>query len=249
MECRSQARPSICTPHALPIGVDNSVGEYQSDAGAVDQAMHGHRYDRAWHRGAAPSRRWISLILLRGRPPWFLHSGSPIGVHDAEEPPQDKERRYAHPHPAAVAHSVAAFVEDALRTASRVRVTSDPHVVDLHYHQILTDPIGAVEAVYAAAGLHPYRRSATPDDHTASTTTPPRTSTSTSPPCATGSSSTTTASAYAKNPSGTAHSLGPANGNRARRADPPTGPRPPTPLWRRWAPSRHDHADARRSAR
>jgi hypothetical protein len=59
---------------------------------------------------------------------------------------------YAHPHPAAVAHSIAAFVEDALRTASRVRLTSDPHVVDLHYHQILTDPIGAVEAVYAAAG-------------------------------------------------------------------------------------------------
>jgi hypothetical protein len=50
-----------------------------------------------------------------------------------------------------------------LRTASRDRVTSDLPVVDPHYHQILTDPIAAVEAVYAAAGCN--RPGATPDDH------------------------------------------------------------------------------------
>ena len=59
---------------------------------------------------------------------------------------------YPHPHPSAVAHSVAGFVEDGLRTADRDRLATGARVVDVHYHQLLADPIGAVAAVYAAAG-------------------------------------------------------------------------------------------------
>jgi hypothetical protein len=59
---------------------------------------------------------------------------------------------YPHPHPPAVAHSIATFVEDGLRTADRDRRDTDARIVDLHYHRLLADPLGAVDAVYAAAG-------------------------------------------------------------------------------------------------
>ncbi len=59
---------------------------------------------------------------------------------------------YPHPHPPAVAHAVAGFVEDALRTADRDRPSLTGPVVDLPYHELVADPLAAVDAVYRAAG-------------------------------------------------------------------------------------------------
>jgi hypothetical protein len=59
---------------------------------------------------------------------------------------------YPHRHPPAVAHAIAAFVEDGLHAADRARTRTDLGVVDLPYHQLLADPIAAVTHVYTAAG-------------------------------------------------------------------------------------------------
>ena len=61
-------------------------------------------------------------------------------------------RYFDHPNPHAVGRHIASIVERLLRKGVADRPPADPRFVDIHFADLLADPIGCVRRIYAAAG-------------------------------------------------------------------------------------------------
>ena len=61
-------------------------------------------------------------------------------------------RYFEHPNPHATGRHIAAIVERLLRKSVQERTEGDPRFVDIHFADLLADPIGCVRRIYAAAG-------------------------------------------------------------------------------------------------
>lgn len=59
---------------------------------------------------------------------------------------------FDHPNPLLMGHNLSAAIERLLRGICEARQESDPRCVDIHFRDLMSDPVAMVQRVYAAAG-------------------------------------------------------------------------------------------------